>query len=270
MVFQKQFRLISKEKLKEDIFRLKLFSPEITRKAQPGNFVHIRVNQNTSPLLRRAFSICNLDRRKKSLDLLFKVVGLGTKILSEKKAGESLDVLGPLGNSFVLPSQSQNSVMVAGGMGIAPLLFLAVYLVKNKKYDPQRINFFYGEGTKNKFICLDELKKLKVKTHLATEDGSRGFKGTVTELFLKNKEITSFEKDCFIYTCGPDAMMRSMSCISKKYDLFCQLSLESHMPCGLGTCFGCVVEAKSKGSDPTYRRICRDGPIFDAREVELD
>lgn len=270
MVFQKKVKLISSEKLKSDIFRLKFFCPEIAEGAKPGNFVHIRISQNTTPLLRRAFSIFDVDLKKKTFDILFKVVGLGTKILSEKKIGHGLDVLGPLGNSFFVPSKEQKLVLVAGGMGIAPLMFLAIYLVKNEKIEPKKINFLYGEKTKNRFVCRDKLKKLKVKTILTTEDGTKGFKGKVTDLFLKNRKKPSFEKNCFIYSCGPQKMMKKMSELSKKHDFFCQLSLETHMPCGLGACFGCVVKYKENDTTSTYKRVCVDGPVFDAREVELD
>ncbi len=270
MVFQKKVRLISSEKLKDDIFRLRFSSPEIAENAKPGNFVHIRISQNTTPLLRRAFSIFDIDLKKNCFEILFKVKGMGTKVLSERKKGESLDLLGPLGNSFLIPSKNQNQVLVAGGMGIAPLMFLGICLVKNKKFEPKKINFLYGEKTENRFVCLNELEKLGVKTALATEDGSRGFKGMVTDLFFKDIKKAPFEKNSFVYSCGPQPMMRKMSFLSKKYGFFCQLSLESHMPCGLGVCFGCVVETHKKDKDPTYKRICADGPIFDAREVELD
>ncbi len=275
MVFQKKVKLISSEKLTSDLFRLRFFCPEVAKGAKPGNFAHIRISQNTTPLLRRAFSIFDVDLKKKTFDILFKVVGLGTKILSEKKKGESLDVLGPLGNSFLISSKEQNLVLVAGGMGIAPLMFLASYLVKSEKIKREKISFLYGEKTKNNFVCLGQLKKLGVKTVLTTEDGTKGFKGKVTDLFLKRRIKLGIGKNCFIYSCGPQKMMKKMSELSKKYDLFCQLSLETHMPCGLGACFGCVVKYIKNDTTPlagqaTYKRICVDGPIFDAREVELD
>jgi len=270
MVFQKKFELISSQKLSEKIFRLGFFAPEIVKNACPGNFVHIRVGDKSSPLLRRAFSIFDLDLKKDCFDILFKVVGPGTEILSRKSTGENLDLLGPLGNGFEIPKGDRSPVLVAGGMGIAPLMSLAFYLVKNQKIKPEKISFLYGERIKGGFVCLEDLKELGIKTLLATEDGSEGFEGMVTELFLRKVKETSFVKDSSIFSCGPHPMMKTMSELSKKHNLFCQLSLESHMPCGLGACWGCVVKTNRDGGEPDYKRICKDGPIFDAREVELD
>lgn len=264
MIFLKDIPLISNRRLKEDIFQLKLFSPEIVKLARPGNFVHIRISPNNFPLLRRAFSIHSIDSKIKSFDILFKVVGPGTEVLSQKKFKDRLNILGPLGNSFSYPEKKEKVTLVAGGMGIAPLFFLASFLIRNKKLNPKKIDFLYGEKSKKDFVCLDDLKELKMNLFLATEDSSSGFKGMVTELFLtkgKNKN-----KDSIIYSCGPQKMMEKMAEISKRYDLFCQLSLESHMPCGIGACMGCVVKCE----DETYKRICCDGPVFDAKEVRFD
>jgi dihydroorotate dehydrogenase electron transfer subunit len=270
MVFQKSFELISYQKLNDKIFRLGFFAPEIVKNARPGNFVHLRVGDRNSPLLRRAFSIFDLDLKVDRFDILFKVVGPGTEILSRKSTGDSLDLLGPLGNGFEIPKEDESPVLVAGGMGVAPLMSLAFYLVKNRKIEPEKISFLYGERTRSGFVCLEDLRELGIKTHLATEDKSEGFEGMVTELFLRNLKDGSFSKDAPIFSCGPHPMMKTMSELSKKHDLFCQLSLESHMPCGLGACWGCVVKTNGDSSDSNYKRICKDGPIFDAREVELD
>jgi dihydroorotate dehydrogenase electron transfer subunit len=266
MILLKDIPLISNRRLKEDIFQLKLYSPEIVKFAQPGNFVHIRVSPTNTPLLGRAFSIYSIDSKIKTFDLLFKVVGPGTLILSQKKFKDRIDILGPLGNNFSYPKPKEKVILAAGGMGIAPLFFLVSFLIRNKKLDPKKIDFLYGEKSEKGFVCLDDLKELRVNLFLATENGSFGFKGLVTELFLRKKKDSFKNRDTIIYSCGPQKMMEKMAEISKRYDLCCQLSLESHMPCGIGACMGCVV----KYGDKAYKRICSDGPVFDAQEVRFD
>ena len=266
MILLQNIPLISIRRLKEDIFQLKFYSPEMVKLAQPGNFVHIRVSPTNPPLLRRAFSIHSIDSKIKTFDVLFKAVGPGTEVLSQKKFKDRVNILGPLGNNFSYPKPKGKVILVAGGIGIAPLFFLASFLIRNKELDPKRIDFLYGEKSKKDLVCLDDLKELKVSLFLATEDGSSGFKGLVTELFLRKRKNSFKSRDTIIYSCGPQKMMEKMAEISKRYDLCCQLSLESHMPCGIGACMGCVV----KYGDKAYKRICSDGPVFDAQEVRFD
>jgi dihydroorotate dehydrogenase electron transfer subunit len=257
--------LLSAENLGERLFRLKIYSPSISKKTLPGNFCHLRVNDTYSPLLRRAFSIHQVEREKKSFELLFKVVGPGTQILSQKKSGEKIDLLAPLGNSFSLPAKDDSVVLLAGRMGIAPLFYLVSYLIE-EKFDPQKISLFFGVKKKDEYLLINEIVSTGIRLHLSTEDGSSGFKGMITDLFiqeLKSKRLKT--KRTRFYACGPNPMLKKVSEISRKLGLDCQVSLENHMPCGIGACMGCVVRTV-KG----YKRVCKDGPVFDAREVILD
>lgn len=257
--------LLSVENLGEKLIRSKIYSPSISKKALPGNFCHLRVNDSYSPLLRRAFSIHRVEKEKNSFELLFKVVGPGTQILSQKKPGEKIDLLAPLGNSFSLPAKGENAVLLAGGMGIAPLFYLVNYLME-KKFDPLKISLFFGVKKKYEYFLINEIVSTGIKLHLATEDGSSGFKGMITELFiqeLKSKRLKT--KRTKFYACGPNPMLKKVSEISRKFKLDCQVSLENHMPCGVGACMGCVVKTV-KG----YKRVCKDGPVFDTREVIID
>lgn len=258
-------KIIRKEKVAQDIFKLTLFSPLIAKEGKPGNFVHIRVSQTEFPLLRRAFSLHKTNPHKGEFELLFKVVGPGTKILSEKKAGEQLDLIGPLGNRFSFPLGNQKVMLVAGGMGLAPLWFLLKKILEKKNFKKDNIIFFQGAKNKKEILYSKELKFLGIKHLISTEDGSLGYKGLITDLLVKEVRIKDKVK---IYACGPSGMMKFISDISRKANLDCQLSLEAHMPCGVGACAGCVVKAK-KNKDFEYNRICSDGPIFDAREVYL-
>jgi len=262
---KEQGLLLSVENLGERLFRLKIHSPLISKKALPGNFCHLRVNESYSPLLRRAFSIHQVETEKNSFELLFKVVGPGTGILSRKNPGERIDFLAPLGNSFALPSKDENAVLLAGGMGIAPLFYLVNSLLE-KKFDPQKISLFFGVKKKDEYLLIHEIVSTGIKLHLATEDGSSGYKGMITELF--NQELQSRRiktKRTRFYACGPNPMLKKISEISRKFKLDCQVSLENHMPCGVGACMGCVVKTV-RG----FKRVCKDGPVFDAREVILD
>jgi dihydroorotate dehydrogenase electron transfer subunit len=265
MLSQHSIPVVSTETLRDRIFRLTLFSPLISQKAKPGNFVHIRVCTSDYPLLRRAFSIHAVDKHKKSFDILFRVIGEGTQILSTVNPGATLDILGPIGNNFTLPRKSNEIILVAGGMGIAPLWFLLTHL-KDKEFDPARITFLYGTRTKGELLYLEKFKKIKVRLILTTDDGSKGEKGLVTDSFLRElKKRKQDHSNLTIYSCGPQMMLAKMSDLAKDFNLPCQISLETHMACGVGACWGCVV----KSSDGTYRRVCADGPVFDAREVNL-
>jgi len=265
MIYKKEGLLLSIESLSEKVFRLKIYSPDMAKKALPGNFCHLRVTKGFSPLLRRAFSFHQAEKERNSFELLFKVVGPGTELLSQKNPGDKIDLLAPLGNSFSFPKKEENVVLLAGGMGIAPLFYLLNFLLK-KKFSPEKITLFYGVKKEEELILLEELSSLRIKLHLATEDGTIGYKGMITGLFLKElKEKRVKLKRTKFYACGPNPMLKKISQISKKFNLHCQISLENHIPCGIGACLGCVVKTING-----YKRVCKDGPVFDAREVILD
>jgi len=257
--------LLSVENVGERLFGLKIYSPPIAKRALPGNFCHLRVNDSYSPLLRRAFSIHQVEKEKNSFELLFKVVGPGTQSLSEKKSGDKIDLIGPLGNSFSLPAKNENAVLLAGGMGIAPLFYLINSLL-TKKFNPEKITLFFGVKRKDEYLLINEIVSTGIRLHLATEDGSSGYRGMITDLFIQELKARRLKtRATKFYACGPNPMLQKISEISRKFNFYCQVSLENHMPCGIGACMGCVVRT-SKG----YKRVCKDGPVFDAREVILD
>lgn len=265
MIYKEEGTLISIQRSGERLVRLKLYSPVLSQKASPGNFCHLKVGDGYSPLLRRAFSFHQVEKERHNFELLFKVVGPGTEILSQKNPGDKIDLLAPLGNSFDFPGKEEKVVLIAGGMGIAPLFYLLNSLLK-RKFNPEKITLFYGVKTKDELVLLAELSSLGAGLHLATEDGTIGYKGMLTGLFLQElKEKRLKLKKTKFYACGPNPMLKKISEISKKYHLSCQISLENHMPCGIGACFGCVVKTING-----YKRVCKDGPIFDAREVIFD
>ncbi|KPJ64474.1 hypothetical protein AMJ44_12740 [candidate division WOR-1 bacterium DG_54_3] len=265
MISQFSSPIISKQKLKEDIFKLTLRSPLISKTAKPGNFVHIKVSSNSYPLLRRAFSVHSVDKHKKNFEVLFKVVGKGTKILSEKSPGDMLDLLGPIGKGFSVPPKGETVMLVAGGMGIAPLWFLFGNIIE--KIPKERLIFFLGAKTKKELLYCEKLKDFGVNLIVTTDDGSFGTKGLVTEVFLKEiRKRKNESRKLKVYSCGPQEMLKKVSEISKQYDLSCQISLEGSMACGVGACWGCAVKLNNGG----YKRVCIDGPVFEAREVVLE
>jgi dihydroorotate dehydrogenase electron transfer subunit len=263
MAYQISIPVLRREELQEKVFKLTLSSSLICNKAKPGNFVHVRVSQIDSPLLRRPFSIHKLKRSKNCFEILFKVIGPGTEILSKVLPGESLDVLGPIGNNFTLPKKQQEIMLVAGGMGIAPLWFLLHGLMG--RVGKGKLTFFLGCKNKEELLYVESLKSLGINLVIATDDGSAGRKGQITEVFLKEMKKRGKDlKNVASYSCGPQMMLKRMSYIAGRLDLFCQVSLETHMACGMGACWGCVVKLK----DGNYRRVCVDGPVFDAREMD--
>lgn len=236
-----------------------LNAPEIAKLSQPGQFITTKIKESgADPLLRIPLGIHRVS--KKTIRLLYKVVGEGTKLFAAKKKGEEVSILGPLGNGFKL--ENSEAIIVAGGHGVAPLYFLAEELIKKKK----KVDFFVGAGTKDHILCVKELKKIGVKVHIATEDGTQGRKGYVTALIEDYlKRVTRRVLHATFYACGPKPMLLSVADIAKKWGLSAQISLDAYMACGFGACLGCAVRAKNG-----YKLVCKDGPVFDAEEIVWD
>jgi dihydroorotate dehydrogenase electron transfer subunit len=232
----------------------------------PGTFLHIKPNTTgTDPLLRRAFSIFDYDETTGVVDILYKVAGRGTEVLSRVRSGETLNVLGPLGNGFDLPLTIDHLVLIAGGVGIPPVYLLAKSHLR-QGFDGNRISYFCGLTMAAEKPMADRVEKLPINLQFATDDGSFGFKGFVSELLRARLDDGSLGTNPVICACGPDGMLKAVQTIARAYGTKCYLSLESIMPCGVGTCLGCVVK---KDGEEKYVRVCREGPVFEATEVEL-
>jgi len=244
-------KILSNEKIRAKYFKMLLESSYIAREAMPGQFVEIKCSDTLDPLLRRPLGIHRVGT--KTIELLYEVVGKGTDILSKKKKGDFLDVLGPLGNGFKILSGS--SILIAGGIGVAPMVFLAEAL-PDKKIKP---TILIGAKTKKEILCDKNFGKISPDVYIATDDGSRGKRGLVSELFEKLLENS---RPNIVYACGPYAMLKTIAGICKKKKINCQVSMEEKMACGIGVCLGCGVKVKDG-----YKLVCKDGPIFDAREI---
>jgi dihydroorotate dehydrogenase electron transfer subunit len=254
--------LIKKRSLANDYFAITLGPYSRVSQLRPGQFVHILM-PGTDIMFRRAFSIASTNPEHKSFEILFKVFGRGTARLGRLHKGDKLNVLGPLGNTFTWPRRGATCVMVAGGIGFPPLLFMAEQMV-GKGYDPKSIHFFYGGRTSADILERTRLRKLGIRFHPVTEDGSFGTWGMVTE------PVTEFIRDhgtkrLRLYGCGPEAMLRATNELALRLGAKGQLSLEAPMPCGVGICLGCVVPLTAGG----HARVCVDGPVFDIGEVAL-
>ncbi len=255
--------IVKKRDLKYDYFSLVLAPFSQTAKLNPGQFVHIRL-PSTDIYFRRAFSVAAIFPKKKEVEIIFKVFGRGTRLLGDLESGDRLDVMGPLGTSFVFPQRNERTVMVAGGVGFPPLMFLAEELVKHG-YNPQSIEYFYGGRKGTDLVERSRIKKLGVNLHLITDDGSLGEKGWVTqpvEQFIKRHAHSKVR----MYGCGPERMLKATDDLGLKYNIPGQLALEALMPCGVGICLGCVVAVKAGG----YDRVCIDGPIFDIGVIKFE
>ena len=241
-------------------FVMGLHSPEVAQEANPGQFIHIRIEDKDDPLLRRPFSIHSVENEK--IEILYKVVGKGTKILSRKREGRKIDLLGPLGQGFKINPEGKRAILVAGGVGIAPLYFLARRLTLTRTLE---ISIFIGAEDDGKLLCEKEFKGLDVRLHIATEDGSKGFKGLVSDLFANSISALPHTSSTVIYACGPFPMLKKIASISKRHGIISYVSLEQRMGCGIGACLGCAI----KGRDG-YFRVCKDGPVFDAQQIDWE
>ncbi len=244
--------ILEKVKFGENIFQIKLHSPLIAKNAKPGQFCNIKVSESSFPLLRRPFSLNNVDGE--TISFLFDIHGEGTKILSEKNTGGVLDILGPLGNGFNIDGDYSTAIIVAGGLGAAPFPYLT------NELNGKEVISIVGARSKNLVITKD-LKN----TFTATDDGSLGFKGNVVELlndYIEKNSLSNFR----IFACGPNPMLKALQKLSIEKNYDCQLSIECAMACGFGICQGCPVETIDGEG---YKLVCKDGPVFEAKEIKI-
>jgi dihydroorotate dehydrogenase electron transfer subunit len=262
-MLQARAKILYNKKVKGNYFRLIIRSPRITKESSPGQFLNIKVNDADEPLLRRPFSIHSI--KGANLEILYEVLGPGTEILSKRTPPELLDVIGPLGNGFNLPKAIYKALplLVAGGMGVAPLVFLADRLVHSPQCPSvhRKLLVLIGAKTRNQILCEREFGQLGCNVKISTNDGSRGFKGKVTEL-LKYLLSTMDYGLLTIYACGPRPMLEEINQIAQKHKIPAQVSLEEHMACGIGACLGCVVNTKEG-----FKRVCKEGPVFKVNEI---
>jgi len=245
--------------LTSDTWLMGLRSAAISESACPGQFVMVRVRKGVDPLLRRPFSICGVEGDL--FLLLYRVVGKGSEIMTGIGSGVRVPVLGPLGNGFRIPEDHRRMLLVAGGIGIAPLLFLA------QRLGSKEFRFMAGFASAGAIVPGQEVLDLATPLQISTDDGTEGHHGPVTDLLQKNLQDCGTGPSCSIFTCGPKGMLRSVARISK--GIPCQVSMEASMACGLGACLGCVVAA-APGEAKTYYHVCSEGPVFEATMIDWE
>jgi dihydroorotate dehydrogenase electron transfer subunit len=262
--FNIKAKIIANKNTAEDYWHCVLRAPEVARKAAAGQFVDIRLSDGGQPFLRRPFSIHGANGQ--DIKILYEIVGKGTRIFSQAKPGEELDIVGPLGNGFDFGASKNQRVkvpvLVAGGMGAAPLVFLAEKLKKAPISKSQTPVVLIGGRTKNHVLCENEFRRFGCNVKISTDDGSAGSKGRVTNLLENVLRKNPHPENIMIYACGPKPMLKGVSTICDKFGTPAQLSLEAHMACGIGACLGCAVNTIDG-----YKRVCKEGPVFRANQI---
>lgn len=247
-------------------YRIKLSCDRQYTHARPGQFVMVRSIPQIDPLLPRPFSIHRVTKKDglvTGLELLFKVVGKSTHALSLKKPGDCLDLMGPLGNGFTIPAAVKHIKIVAGGIGVAPMIFFLDYLREHRP-DLANIQVFLGGKSKADLLCLNDFSAIGVPVYATTDDGSSGDRCLVTDPL--EMAVAKSLPD-IIYACGPMDMLACIAGIAHKYKIACQVSIEAMMACGMGVCLGCAIA--SRHHSDRYLHACLDGPVFDITDLRI-
>ena len=260
MPFHVKAKLVGKEQLKSDIFKFIVESKEIAEVAKPGQFLEIRITNTIEPLLRRPISIYQIRKEDNMIEFIFQVKGKGTKLLANKKIGDDIDILGPLGYGDFKIGKEKNVAIIGGGIGIFPLYELA----KNIK---GCLNIYLGFRNKEYVVLEEEFRNVCNDLIITTDDGSYGEKGFAIK---KLEEDIEKEKPEIIYACGPLPMLKAVKELAIRFNIPCQISLEEKMACGIGVCLGCAVKTATSPKDaPEYMHVCKAGPVFWATDVEI-
>lgn len=244
--------VLSNRAISDKFFIIEAVSQETLPEILPGQFLQVRVDNAPHTFLRRPLSVHDVDYKRNSVSMLVQVVGEGTEKLSGLKKGDSLNVVYPLGNSFTLPSRGERIVLTGGGCGMAPLLYLG------RKAAEAGAEVVFALGFRNSARILDYSAFLQFgEVHLATEDGSEGTKGFITD--IPYFAMTKWDR---VYCCGPEPMMKSIAAFCAPRDIFCEVSLENLMACGIGACLCCVVNTTAG-----HVCTCTDGPVFNIKSL---
>ncbi|KEK25814.1 dihydroorotate oxidase B electron transfer subunit [Bacillus gaemokensis] len=259
MMQKQNMVVVNQKEIAKNIYELVLQGNLVQQMNEPGQFVHIKVAEGITPLLRRPISICNVDQKKNEFTMLYRAEGQGTKTLAKKKQGELVDVLGPLGHGFPVEEAEagQTALLVGGGIGVPPLYELSQRLVAKGV----RVIHILGFQTKDVVFYEEKFAELG-DTYVATVDGTHGTRGFVTDVI----DAYGIDFD-ILYSCGPLAMLRALEGRYKEKKAY--ISLEERMGCGIGACFACVCHLQEDPSGHSYKKVCSDGPVFPIGEVVL-
>lgn len=253
--------LLRKEMLVEGIYKFTVKSHEIASQAKAGQFLEIKVSETGEPFLRRPISIYNINKEADEVEFIFQVKGRGTELLAARKIGDYIDIMGPLGNGPFKLEGYNNVAILGGGIGVYPLYELAKEL-KGKS----NLNVYLGFRDKSLVTCEKEFEEIGLnKLVVTTDDGSYKEKGFAIDFLKKDNEEHKVD---MIFACGPLPMLRALKAYAVENNIPCQVSLEERMGCGVGACLGCAVKVVS-GEEPRYGHVCKEGPVFNAADVEF-
>lgn len=263
-------RVLANDEVARGIFLMRLHAPEIAAHVQPGQFVNVKTQAEDSdalsPLLRRPFSVCQVDRAAGEISILWKNIGPGTRLLSRHAPGTLLSVIGPLGNGYELPEKNTETVLIAGGVGIAPMPILAAALHERS----MRFTALLGARTAAELWGKEELQNYGGVIKIATDDGSAGHPGFVTELLqamIKEHDVRALR----VYACGPMPMLARLAAICAARNIHAEVAVETVMGCGFGICMGCPIEpAVGVEQFGRYYLACLDGPVFCADHIRYE
>lgn len=255
MYKQGKYPIISKQAIAKGIFDLTIKCPEIAEITKAGQFAQVSAE---GFFLRRPISICDIDKEKGTIRLVFEVRGKGTDKISELNKGDSIDIIAPLGNGFKV-IDGKKAICIGGGIGTPPMVGIAKEYGKNA-------TVISGFRSANAVILQDDFKAQGNETILCTDDGTSGIHGFVTDAL---KEKLQTEKPDIIYACGPMPMLKAVVTIAEEYGIESQVSLEQRMACGVGACLVCVCRTVKDGKE-IFSHVCTDGPVFDGKEVDFN
>lgn len=245
-------RILVNEAINANVKRMVIEAPQIAKLAQPGQFVHVKKIDSVN-FLRRPFSIADADNENGTITLIYRIVGKGTAEYAKMSVGEEFSILGPIGNGFEL--KSGRPLLIGGGVGIAPLIYLS------RKLKNEKPILLIGGKNKDEVFWEKYLQEFADKIYITTDDGSVGFKGFTIQLL---PQILAENKIEHIYTCGPNIMMEGVAKLAHEKNIDCQVSLEKRMACGIGVCLGCTFEGRLTQK---RRKVCTEGPVFPSKEV---
>ena len=283
--------ITSNEQLNEKCWQMTLEAPQIASEIKPGQFVNVKIGKTFDPLFRRPFSVFRRVKAGNSysgIEIVYEVVGIGTRLMTELEPGDTLDIIGPLGHGFEWQRDKKVHVLLTSGIGAPPLFMLGEEISQAvAEYGLELITLL--DAKIEKFLILEkEFRTLNGKVMVSIHDGTYGYHGYVTEMLkeaIDTGEIS--RRDCMIYACGPELMLKALVPICKQYDIPAQVSIERHMGCGIGTCLSCVCKVDKNSvlkyrdlksshiqfgleEDFGYALVCKDGPVFNIDEVIFD
>lgn len=261
-------RIVKNKQMSAGHFLLSVKLPGSFKTPMPGQFVMTRETGRVDPLLGRPFGVYNFERSgdEVTVEILYKVVGKGTLLLSRLRGGDFLEVLGPYGRAFDIYPDAARVVLICGGIGVAPITYLASHYRRLTGARDVKLICYYGASKAENLVGIEKIKETCSEVFISTDDGSAGYHGLITERFVENISLREPESSK-IYACGPRPMLKQLSEFLAEKPVSCQILIEERMACGVGACLGCTVSLKGVEGREGHARACIDGPVFNIGEI---